>query len=254
MILIDGIPLNVTKFPDNTSQVWNLAPEILNQRKTVVRWEFESEQEFMYLAQLKDLLDENEVISTLILPYLPYGRQDKIISNETTFALRTFAKLLNSLNFDRVDIYDPHNLIAFNLICNSEHWLPDPDISHTLSKFRPDYLCYPDKGAAEKYSGRFHGTPYFCAKKMRDQFNGKIMGLELINPPNVSGFDILIIDDICDGGATFIGLAKILKTNGAKNIGLHVSHGLFTKGIKILIESGINRIFTRQGEINDTST
>ena len=33
--------------------------------------------------------------------------------------------------------------------------------------------------------------------------------------------------DICDGGRTFIELAKVLKDNGAKRVTLYVTHGIF---------------------------
>jgi ribose-phosphate pyrophosphokinase len=49
--------------------------------------------------------------------------------------------------------------------------------------------------------------------------------------------DFIIIDDICDGGATFINIAKQLKANGWKNkIYLIVTHGIFSKGFKELSE------------------
>lgn len=41
----------------------------------------------------------------------------------------------------------------------------------------------------------------------------------------------LIVDDICDGGGTFIGLAEELKRKNAGKIYLAVSHGIFSKGI-----------------------
>ena len=62
---------------------------------------------------------------------------------------------------------------------------------------------------------------------------------------------VLIVDDICDGGATFTSLAKVLKNAGAVYIGLHVTHGIFSKGIQVLLEAGVDKVsFThRQGEI-----
>ena len=59
---------------------------------------------------------------------------------------------------------------------------------------------------------------------------------------------ILIIDDICDGGMTFKLTAERLKELGAKEVHLYVTHGIFSKGLETLRESGIDRIFTRKGE------
>ena len=40
----------------------------------------------------------------------------------------------------------------------------------------------------------------------------------------------LIVDHICDGGGTFIGLAEELKKKNAGKLFLAVSHGIFNKG------------------------
>jgi len=48
---------------------------------------------------------------------------------------------------------------------------------------------------------------------------------------------ILICDDLCDAGGTFIGEAKYLRENGISNpLNLFVGHGLFTKGLEPLLE------------------
>ena len=59
---------------------------------------------------------------------------------------------------------------------------------------------------------------------------------------------MLIVDDICDGGKTFELLAEQLYSNGAEEVNLFVTHGLFTKGLRPLKNAGIKRIFTNKGE------
>jgi len=61
----------------------------------------------------------------------------------------------------------------------------------------------------------------------------------------------MIVDDICDGGATFILLAKELYAAGAKEVNLFVTHGIFSKGLIPLYEAGIKRIFTQDGEASE---
>lgn len=49
--------------------------------------------------------------------------------------------------------------------------------------------------------------------------------------------DIVIVDDMCDGGATFIEEAKYLRAQGhTGKLKLFVIHGLFTKGLDELLE------------------
>ena len=58
------------------------------------------------------------------------------------------------------------------------------------------------------------------------------------------GKDCVIVDDICDGGRTFIELAKVLKERGAGKIGLFVTHGIFSQGVGVLFDNGIDFIYT----------
>jgi ribose-phosphate pyrophosphokinase len=183
--------------------------------------------------------------TTLRIPYLPYGRQDKGTSNFTTFALRSFAKILNNLVFNEVIIMDAHSKVAELLINNSRVEYPTKQLISALNVTGAQLLCYPDEGALEKYS-EIYEEPFISGKKQRDQLTGQITSYELIG--DCAGKNIMIVDDICDGGATFLLLTKELYKQGATEVNLFVSHGLFSKGAKILFDSGIKRIFTKEGE------
>jgi ribose-phosphate pyrophosphokinase len=245
MILLNGQEIKPTIFPDKTSQVWKIPIyKFMNQD---VEWIFEDESEFMHLAQLKDLIDSMGYKTTLTLNYLPYARQDKEISNNTTFALQTFIKLLNHLKFDAISCLDPHSKMATVYIDNFIYWYPICSTMNTYHETKSTLICYPDEGAKTKYS-EIYEAPFIYGEKTRDQESGYISDYKIIG--NAKDNNVLIIDDICDGGATFVLLAKALKEQGAKEVNMFVSHGLFTKGTKILKDSGINRIFTAiEGEI-----
>lgn len=56
---------------------------------------------------------------------------------------------------------------------------------------------------------------------------------------------ILVMDDICDGGATFISLAKEIKAHELYNdqeLWLYVTHGIFSKGKQTLLDAGYSKI------------
>ncbi len=255
MIFVDDQPINVTHFPDGTSQVWKLPETMLTPKRVIVRWDFESEGELIHLAQLKDLLDSNEVMATLHMPYLPYARQDKVVENDKTFALHTFAKLINTMHFDQVEAYDPHSEVARDVIRHFKPWLPIHEIQaafdelYTIGSEKP-LVCYPDGGAVRKY-GPMMALSFVYGVKERNQETGVIGDYRLeVGSHPIEGRDILIVDDICDRGGTFTRLAKLLKDGGAKDIHLYVSHGLFTAGTQILRDAGINRIFTKRGELH----
>lgn len=249
MIELNGKPVNTTLFPDNTSQVWQLPEELLNGTDFAnITWRFATEGEFMQLAQLKMLLDSYNFKTCLRIPYLPYGRQDKPVANNATFALRSFAELLNSLKFDEVIVTDPHSPVAGELINNFQVAWTDKIVYHINELTKTDILAYPDKGALEKYR-RIIRLPFIYGEKVRDQLTGKILSYNVVG--ECAGKNVLIVDDICDGGMTFKLLAKDLLAAGAKEVNLFVSHGIFSQGLRTLKESKINRIFTKDGEVSE---
>lgn len=253
MILLNEYTIKPTIFPDGTSQVWKIPPKALEPKYDhKVEWIFENEAEFLHLAQLKILLDEINPSKTiqLYLPYLPYGRQDKIISNSTTFALCAFSYLLNALDFDAVTCMDPHSAMPSSCITNFYPIYPLAMVQNAFNITKSDLVCYPDKGALTKYSGfkdKIYDFPNIYAEKIRDQSTGTILSMEVKG--GICGRSILIVDDICDGGMTFIMLTKRLLELGAREVNLFVSHGIFSKGLEPLLEAGIKRIFTKEREI-----
>lgn len=247
MIKLNGQPINITHFPDGTTQVWKLQDVILQEADNAkYDWWFESEAEVMHLAQAKALTNAHGLQSTLEIHYLPYGRQDKEVSNVSTFALHCFAEILNTLKFGEVIIHDPHSEVALKLIQRSEAVYPEKMLEVAKFTAWSDLVCYPDKGAQSKYT-KIYSYPYVVGEKIRDQLTGEITSCKIEG--DVAGKKIMIVDDICDGGATFVGIATALKRAGAADVTLFVSHGLFTKGLQVLFDAGITRIFTKNGEV-----
>lgn len=249
MITVNGIDLRPTLFPDNTSQVWKVPEEILRTKVAEVHWDFQHEGEFMQIAQLSDLLSYHNVPHTLYMSYLPYGRQDKGISNDSTFALSTFARHLNNLYFECITILDPHSEEALRQI----HWAypiyPEKRMREVMARTGSAMVAYPDKGAVEKYFNLYPDLIFVRGEKTRDQLTGQITDYEITG--NVKGEKVLIVDDICDGGATFVLLAHALYDAGATEVNLFVSHGIFSRGLKPLFDAGIKGVFTAAGEVSE---
>lgn len=249
MILLNGKPLPVTHFPDNTSQVWKLPEETFTAKTAEIVWKYSNEAEIMHLAQLQHLLIKRnpDLRINLDIKYLPYGRQDKEVTNESTFALQTFLEIFRNFGFDSIRVRDPHNWDAVRFRCKTEAYYPMGEVYAAIDAVNADILCYPDKGAVSKYSKIYEYHDYLYGEKVRDQLTGNITGYTLVGDP--AGKNVLIVDDICDGGATFKILTKDLLANGAKSVALFVTHGIFSKGVRTLIESGIARVFTADGEV-----
>lgn len=243
-----------TIFPDNTSQVWKLPKEIIDSLNVKVTWNFEAERELIDLLSLRILLLEKCNIH-LHIPYLPYARQDKKIDNNSTFNLDVFSTILNQGKFNLVTSVDVHNVkTTNNLIENFRNLTINNLIEKSLNYIPTDYIAYPDFGAHSRYKNINKSILF---EKNRDQSTGKILGHRLESSEDLNRVNIakriLIVDDICDGGATFISIAKMLKEiNPNLNIDLYVTHGIFSKGKKVLHDSGIENIYTTNSLLKNT--
>lgn len=254
MIKLNGIEIKPTIFPDKTSQVWQLDENIINcEGPNEVVWDFNHEGEIFHLCQLSSLLETYDIHKTLRMDYLPYGRQDKSIVNCNSFALNVFASIINNMAFDSVITVDAHSEVFMEMFNNSLNISPYQYIKHAIGQSLSTVLAFPDKGAFDRYHNMFPGMPCVHGIKKRDQISGNIEKLRLFNPDNIKLTDarVLMVDDICDGGRTFVMFAALLRREKTLYRNLYVTHGIFSKGIQVLKDSGIDDIFTMKGRIDE---
>ncbi len=246
------IVLTPTIFPDGTSQVWKLPAEILNHREYEITWNFESEREIVDLYSFNALLAQPENLRyvSLHIPYLPYGRQDKNVSNDSTFNLEVLAKLINNLNFNEVTSVDVHNPKKTSELIENFKNIPVVDVhEQVVYDFRPTFIVFPDGGSKDRYGKELSHINSICCDKVRNKLTGHLTGVSVNLPENQiiePGNRLLIVDDICDGGATFVEVAKVLNERipAITEIGLFVTHGIFSKGRQHLLDNGIDKIYT----------
>jgi ribose-phosphate pyrophosphokinase len=248
---MDRHVLESTIFPDGTSQVWKL-PEFVTQSTSItVDWRFESEREIIDLLSLRMLLANRHM--SLRIPYLPYGRQDKGVSNSTTFNLLVFADLINSMNFDKVFSVDAHNPDRTRQLIDNFVNINVIDFQKEVYEHtNPEYVVFPDAGARARYQPL--RTTIVC-EKTRDQLTGEITGHKISEgtwAPHYKASRFLIVDDLCDGGATFISVAKMLREIYPNAwVGLCVTHGIFSRGLEHLLTNGINEVYTTNSLIKN---
>lgn len=196
------------------------------------------------LAMLSNALDSKFCDKgTLRINYLLGARYDRHMLKDggDSYDLKVIADIINSLKFKRVEILDPHSPVSLNEIKNSveitnQFLVEKYHIPETL------IIC-PDKGATLKVDRYKKWNPnltemIYC-KKHRDLSNGKIT-LVVEEPELCKGRNCIIIDDICDGGATFLAIADQIECN---RLTLMVTHGIFSKGIAALL-SKFDKIIT----------
>lgn len=204
------------------------------------------------LCLLCDAIDSVATARTakaLVLPYLPFARADRRFVDGDCFGLGVFARLINTTGWQVITL-DAHSSKSTEQIARLTDVSSMQSIRRALKDFAAAQnataltVLFPDEGARKRYhlpeetdGVRLHVL--HCSKK-RNAETGKLLGF---NVPERTEFSdasgnvspVIIVDDICDGGGTFIGIADSLKDYGLK-IALYVTHGIFAKGMAPLLE------------------
>jgi ribose-phosphate pyrophosphokinase len=222
-----------------------------------VRADIHNSDGIMELLLAKDAIDRDYKLKntkkTLVIPYLPYARQDRACNEGEALSIKVMANLINSMNFDHVITWDAHSDVGPALINNCVNVGPEEILAHFVSGLYEEleqgeiFLVSPDAGAEKKVmkvARYFGGLNIINAGKIRDVKTGEIVATKVDWGFSLRGKDLLIVDDICDGGRTFIELAKKLKRFKPQSINLYVTHGIFSKGYQPLFDANIKRIFT----------
>ena len=257
MLLLNGKAVNIGHFPDNTLLIKEyVKTDHTEDRKAVITWKFENNEELSALIFLTKHLKSHGVEKvTLNMPYIPNARQDRVKSDEDVFTLKYFAEVINWLGFDCVKVLDPHSSVSEALFDHLIVRSSKPFVNQVIEKIAdPELLLfYPDEGAMKRYS-TYTDRPYAFGIKKRNWQTGKIEGLEISGfTEYISGRNVLIVDDLCSKGGTFIHSAKKLKELNAAKIYLFVSHCENTILEGEVLSSGlIERVYTTDSLLTKT--
>jgi len=225
-------------------------PILLNVRVT-------SSDKLMQLIILNDIFKRYKRKVSCLLKYIPYARQDRETIEYGATSLKVFASLINACEFEQVFVLDPHSIVSENVINNVsiisiydtlEHFVRNVDEKKEIQ------LLSPDLGAVKRTTGALNhlleaqrrnkykiSDDILIAHKERNPATGAIDSVKIIGETPV-GKHIIVIDDICDGGATFVKLLEATKLHENNRVDLWVTHGIFSKGTKPLFDAGYTNI------------
>lgn len=244
MIQLDGKTVDIGHFPDGALRI--SVPGSASLQHSIF-WKYESDEElFTLICVVKHLRSIiADCVIGLTMPYIPHARMDRVKKKSDVFTLKYFAQVINDLNFATVCVLDPHSHVSEALIERIRYFNVEGLIESVVYDVNPDLLFYPDEGAMKRYSSIIQ-KPYAFGIKKRDWETGKIEGLDVAGSvESISGKNILIIDDICSRGGTFLHSARKLKELGANKIYLYVSHCENTILTGELLEGDlIEKVFT----------
>lgn len=218
----------------------------------------------------------------LYIPYCIGARSDrKFMEGGVNYVKHVIAPIINSQGYSKVTILDPHSDVLEACINNFEkqdnvdlvsfalqdYFLSKGFETWSASNFDGVRFISPDAGALKKVFHVAESVKYrnevIIASKHRNLETGKIDYTNVPMSVNDADKDVFIIDDICDGGRTFIEIAKAVEEvrklsssvkpeHYGKNY-LIVTHGIFSAGYAQLGEY-FEKIYTTNSvkEIGET--
>lgn len=230
------IVYDIINFSDGEKHI-KFITEINRKDSVKVICRITSMDELFILMQVGDILNRMEVEWALVITYLMGMRMDRVMSFNEAFSLKIVAKTINDMHPDAVFVVEPHSDRTLKLINNST-----PLMNHFAEAAMTDpehnyMIVFPDAGAKLRYGEALENkVPMMTCHKKRDPATGKLSGFGIDNPevlneyPECNAF--FVIDDLCDGGGTFCGIAdqlKALRPNFHRT--LAITHAVAARGI-----------------------
>ena len=135
------------------------------------------------------------------------------------------------------------------LFSHHESYLnPDPMeklIIHNLPWDNYSTILFPDESSQRRfklYESYFKDKSVIVCPKARNQATGEIVAHAV---PSLSNQKVLVLDDLCDGGRTFLNIVETVDANKTNVVDLFVMHGIFSneENLEKLCE-GYNHIYT----------
>lgn len=233
-----------SKFPDGQQTIdITSAPAFVKSRDVKIYSRLNNFRDLEVIICANQALRELAVSSvSLYVPYFMGARSDrKFAEGGVNYLKQVICPIINAQKFDCVIVLDPHSDVLEACLNNYEkidnHLIVKnalTDIDNKNGAQDRIVLVSPDAGAYKKIfdvARKFGIDKIITANKVRDMKTGNILRTEIPVLDQHENLKYVIVDDICDGGRTFIELAKAIHdSRPTAEVYLVVTHGIFSNG------------------------
>lgn len=254
MIYLNGKKVEFIEFPNKERRLdlpANMVNIDLYQIVNNVYWKYEDDKSIFELLALDYAIKTYCEQYNLYIGYMPYSRMDRVEKQGTTFSLDIITNILtkNLSAVNHLFILDPHSDVTLKQLNNKQRYkktvayefeesnTPNKKyefakdvINYTKLDINNAWFVFPDKGAAKRYNADDYPNIIIC-EKVRDFATGKIQQIKAHIEKQTTSPEkdapIIIIDDLCSYGGTFVGAIKAIENDlkiKSKNNWLIVTH------------------------------
>lgn len=189
------------------------------------------DQHLFQLLMAAHQLSEEGAKVTAVVPYLAYARQDKEFLPGEGVTLGIVAHLMRSVGVRRlvtVDIHSAEGLALFSFPTYSVSAIPSlVDYAKEELGLEDPVVISPDFGGSKRTEAfaQLFGAKFLRMTKVRDRTTGDVSMSD--SKLEVTGKEVVIVDDIISTGGTVKAAAEAVLKQGAKKVLAVCVHGLF---------------------------
>lgn len=230
------INYSLSKFPDGEVQI--TLGEFSHKDTIDVKCRIASAEDLFILMQVCDIIKRHGVPFIVSIYYLMGMRMDRVMDFNRPFTLSVVCNALDNLKANLIKIFSPHSYQSIRLIKKTKavRLLDDP-FNDILELKKPNgcKVVYPDEGAKTRYFFYSYSDGAILCEKNRDLATGKITSIKIVNPEDIKNTPLIVRDDLCDGGGTFVGISQAIReVKPDAIIDIYVDHMVNPKGIENL--------------------
>jgi ribose-phosphate pyrophosphokinase len=223
--------MNIQRFADGEFSV-SYEESIRGKDVFLVQSTFPNSDNIMELLLMMDAAKRASAHSIIaVIPYFGWARQDRKDKPRVSIGAKLIADLLGVSGLNRLITMDLHadQIQGFFNVPVDHLYASSVFIEFIRSTLPLDNLVIatPDVGGTKRASSysKHLELPMVICHKSRPRAN-EVADMRIIG--NVSGMDVLLIDDIVDTAGTITKAADLMKQNGAKSVRAMASHAVMS--------------------------
>ena len=223
--------MNITHFADGEFAV-SYEESIRGSHVFLVQSTFPNSDNLMELLLMVDAAKRASAKSVVaVIPYFGWARQDRKDKPRVSIGAKLVADLLSVAGIDRLITMDLHadQIQGFFNIPVDHLYASSVFLDYIKTSLPLDNLCIatPDVGGTKRASSysKYLGLPMVICHKSRLRAN-EVAEMRIIG--DVTGLDVLLVDDMVDTAGTITKAANLMLENGAKSVRAIASHAVMS--------------------------
>lgn len=232
--------VELTTFANEETRVWVKEKKVEKSVVVVQSLSTPTNEHLVEFCLLCDALHRKGAREiTAIIPWMGYGKQDKVFREGEPLSAKVVATILQTAKLEKIITFDLHNRATLGFFDTQIVELSAKPL--LLEYFRKSItnnwlVVAPDAGAVKASSSIAQelGLDIVYMDKKRDLVSGNVAVVGMSG--SVEGKTVLMIDDNVFTGSTLIESAKVLKEEGAKSVRVGLTHHLYVPGVQEKLE------------------